>query len=342
MYRWLQGFLFGLEPERAHHLTLHVSQILLRIPGMNHLWALLWPKVSDHWAGMGLKWENRLGLAAGFDKDARYLEVWKALGFGFVEVGTLTPRPQPGNPQPRLFRLVRHKALLNRLGFNNGGVEAAVPRLRQRPKGLVVGANIGKNKDTPNGEAVKDYVTCVEVLHPWVDYFTINLSSPNTPGLRDLQEAGFLDKLLEAIAGLACQKNLRRPVWVKLAPDLAPDDWQSLWPVFAKHQIDGLVLTNTTVDRSLLGAQAAEAETLGAGGLSGAPLAAKSEAMLKAMKTYGTTDGFCPSLISVGGVMSGGDAARRLESGAHLVQVYTGLVYRGPALVGECVRAMRS
>jgi dihydroorotate dehydrogenase len=147
---------------------------------------------------------------------------------------------------------------------------------------------------------------------------------------------------LEAIAGLDCQKNVRRPVWVKLAPDLAPDDWQSLWPVFAKHQIDGLVLTNTTVDRSLLGAQAAEAETLGAGGLSGAPLAAKSEAMLKAMKTYGTTDGFCPALISVGGVMRGGDAARRLESGAHLVQVYTGLVYRGPALVGECVRAMRS
>ncbi|NBW33285.1 MAG: quinone-dependent dihydroorotate dehydrogenase [Cytophagia bacterium] len=342
MYRWLQGFLFGMEPESAHYLTLNVSRALLKIPGMSRLWALLWPKVSDPWDGMGLAWPNRLGLAAGFDKDAKYLQVWKALGFGFVEVGTLTPRPQPGNPKPRLFRLVTQQALLNRLGFNNGGVEAAIPRLRQRPKGLVVGANIGKNKDTPNQDAAKDYVTCVEVLHPWVDYFTINLSSPNTPGLRDLQEAGFLDSLLEAIDRLPCQQQLRRPVWVKLAPDLAPEDWQDLWPVFAKHRIQGLVLTNTTIDRGVLGGQATEVASLGAGGLSGAPLGSKSLALLESMKAYGTAYGFCPLLVSVGGVMSGRDAAQRLAAGAVLVQVYTGLVYRGPALVEECVTAMRS
>jgi len=341
MYRWLQGLLFLLEPERAHHLTLGFSKFLLHIPGMTRLWSWLWPKVADPWQGMGLNWSNRVGLAAGFDKDARYLDVWKAMGLGFVEVGTLTPRPQTGNPKPRLFRLVQDRALLNRLGFNNGGVEAAVTRLQKRPQGLVVGANIGKNKDTPNSEAVQDYVACVQALHPWVDYFTVNLSSPNTLGLRDLQEAGFLNTLLKAIDELPCQQQKRRPIWVKLAPDLSDQDWQNLWPVLAQHRVDALVLTNTTVDRSVLKHQIQEVATLGPGGLSGAPLTLKSRSMLQSMKAFGKAQGYEPALISVGGVMDGAEAAERAQSGAVLVQVYTGLVYRGPSLVGECAKAIK-
>lgn len=341
MYRWLQGLLFLLEPERAHHLTLGFSKLILQIPGMNRLWARLWPKVADPWQGMGLHWANRVGLAAGFDKDARYLEVWKAMGMGFVEVGTLTPRPQKGNPKPRLFRLVREQALLNRLGFNNGGVELAAKRLQKRPQGLVVGANIGKNKDTPNSDAVNDYVRCVQALHPWVDYFTVNLSSPNTPGLRDLQEAGFLNSLLQAIDELPCQQQKRRPIWVKLAPDLPDHAWQSLWPVLAQHRVDALVLTNTTVDRSVLKHQHDEVTKRGEGGLSGAPLTLKSRSMLQSMKAYGKEQGYEPALVSVGGVMNGTEAAVRQESGAVLVQVYTGLVYRGPSLVGECANAIK-
>jgi len=342
MYLLLRLVMFRLDAERAHHLTLKVASLMLRIPGMAWLWACLWPTVRDPWDGLGLHWPNRVGLAAGFDKDARYLTVWKAMGFGSVEVGTLTPRPQPGNLQPRLFRLVKDKALINRLGFNNGGVVAAASRLKQRPSGLVVGANIGKNKDTPNEEALWDYLVAFEQLHPWVDYFTINLSSPNTPDLRELQEAKFIDSLLQHIHDLPCQQALARPVCIKLAPDMEPKQWQALWPVLSKHRISGLVLTNTTVDRAGLRTSTEELERLGNGGLSGAPLMDKSLAMLEAMRHYGHAQGFLPELVSVGGIMNGKDAARRMQGGASWVQVYTGLVYRGPILVSEVATAIRA
>lgn len=342
MYSLLRQFMFRLDAERAHHLTLNMASVLLRIPGMTWLWAQFWPKVLDPWEGLGLHWSNRVGLAAGFDKDARYLHVWKAMGFGSVEVGTLTPRPQPGNPKPRLFRLLQDQALINRLGFNNGGVAAAIPRLKHRPSGLVVGANIGKNKDTSNTEALGDYLKCFEELHPWVDYFTINLSSPNTPGLRELQEANFIDSLLQHLHDLPCQQTKPRPICIKLAPDMEPAQWQSLWKVLRKHRVSGLVLTNTTVDRTGLKTSPEELERLGNGGLSGAPLAPKSAAVLEAMRQYGEQEGFLPALVAVGGIMSGEDAMQRMHGGASWVQVYTGLVYRGPALVGEIASAIRT
>ncbi len=342
MYSLLRQVMFRLDAERAHHLTLNLASVLLRIPGMAWLWAQFWPKVHDPWEGLGLHWPNRVGLAAGFDKDARYLHVWKAMGFGSVEVGTLTPRPQSGNPQPRLFRLLQDEALINRLGFNNGGVASAIKRLRYRPSGLVVGANIGKNKDTPNQEALGDYLKCFEQLHPWVDYFTINLSSPNTPGIRELQEANFINSLLQHINNLPCQQANSRPICIKLAPDMEPAQWQSLWNVLSKHRISGLVLTNTTVDRVGLKTSPEELERLGHGGISGAPLASKSLAILEAMRHYGEEEGFLPALVAVGGIMSGQDAWQRMQCGASWVQVYTGLVYRGPALVGELASAIRA
>lgn len=342
MYGVLRRIMFSLEAEKAHHLTLNLASVLLCIPGMPWLWGKVWPKVQDPWDGWGLHWTNRVGLAAGFDKDARYLSVWKAMGFGSVEVGTLTPRPQSGNPAPRLFRLLKDHALMNRLGFNNGGVAAAIPRLKNRPAGLVVGANIGKNKDTPNEQALRDYLIAFEQLHPYVDYFTINLSSPNTPGLRDLQEAGFIDSLLKHIQDLPCQQAHPRPVCVKLAPDMVPEQWEVLWSVFSKHRLSGLVLTNTTIDRSGLKTSPQELERLGQGGISGAPLAGRSLAMLESMRQYGEDQGFLPMLIAVGGVMHGKDAAHRVQSGASLVQVYTGLVYRGPQVVSEIASAIRA
>jgi dihydroorotate dehydrogenase len=331
-----------LDAERAHHLTLKLASGLLQIPGMAWLWAQIWPKVQDPWEGLGLNWPNRVGLAAGFDKDARFLHVWKAMGFGSVEVGTLTPRPQPGNSKPRLFRLLKDHALINRLGFNNGGVTEAIPRLKNRPSGLVVGANIGKNKDTPNAEALGDYIKCFEQLHPWVDYFTINLSSPNTPGLRELQEAAFIDSLLQHIQELTCQQRKPRPICIKLAPDMEPAQWKSLWDVLRKHRVSGLVLTNTTVDRAGLKTGAEELERLGNGGLSGSPLAPKAAALLQAMHQFGEQEGYLPALVGVGGIMNGQDAVQRMEYGASWVQVYTGLVYRGPALVSEIASAIRS
>jgi dihydroorotate dehydrogenase len=341
MYWLLRKVLFMIDAEMAHHLTLEMASAILRIPGMPRLWGCLWPAVLDPWEGLGLQWPNRVGLAAGFDKDARYLRVWKAMGFGSVEVGTLTPRPQNGNPRPRLFRLVKDNALINRLGFNNRGVTAAVSRLRHRPAGLVVGANIGKNKNTPNELAMGDYLTAFEQLHPWVDYFTINLSSPNTPGLRELQEAGFIDSLLKHIYDLPCQQVNPRPVCIKLAPDMEPEQWRALWPVLSQHRVAGLVLTNTTIERRGLRTSPKEIEQIGQGGLSGAPLAEMSLALLKAISEYGKAQGFLPALVSVGGILNGPDAAERMQSGASWVQVYTGLVYRGPVLVGEAAAEIR-
>ncbi len=348
MYTLLRAFLFALDPEKAHHWTLTVAAWILKLPGMPALWAAVWPRQEDRWQGMGLVWPNRVGLAAGFDKDAKYLHVWKAMGFGFVEVGTLTPRPQSGNPRPRLFRLVRDRALINRMGFNNEGMEAAFERLQYRPEGLVVGANVGKNKDTPNSEAVADYVQAVQRLHPRVDFFTINLSSPNTPGLRDLQDALFLENLLQHINELPCQRQSPKPLWVKLAPDLEEAELLSLWPVLVRYGVAAVVLTNTTVGREGLVLDSEKVQALGQGGLSGAPLAAKS---LKALKTLvplkaqgkeeAPLEEEAPFLVSVGGIMSGAEAVLRIKAGASLVQVYTGLVYSGPSLVGDCASGIR-
>jgi len=286
----------------------------------------------------GVRFPNRVGLAAGFDKDARWLMELAVLGFGSVEVGTLTPRAQPGNDRPRLFRLVRDRAVLNRMGFNNGGVEAAVARLRRRPAGLVVGGNIGKNKLTPNDDAASDYLAAFDALHPHVDYFAINVSSPNTPGLRALQErdalAGILGRLTEANAAMPT----RCPILLKIAPDLGEAQLDEVADLALEVGLDGLVATNTSTAREPLSeASRTQAEAIGAGGLSGKPLRDRSMQVLRHLveRTEGRL-----AVIASGGIRTAQDARERLAAGAALVQVWTGFVYGGPATASEICRGL--
>jgi dihydroorotate dehydrogenase len=337
MYGLARPFLFGLDPERAHALGLAALESAYRC-GLNPLLAArpqpLPTKV------LGLAFPNPVGLAAGLDKNGAHIDALLSLGFGFVEVGTVTPKPQPGNPKPRMFRLPQHRAIINRLGFNNDGVDALVRNVeRAQRKGGLLGINIGKNKDTPNEAAEGDYMYCLSRVYPLADYVTVNISSPNTAGLRELQEEQALRRLVsilrEAQERLGAQHGKRVPMLVKVAPDLSDDDIDAAGRVLADLHVDGVVATNTTVSRI-----AVQEHPLAraAGGLSGAPLMDKSTAVLRMLRTR------LPEaipLIGVGGIMTGADAAKKMAAGASLVQLYTGLIYRGPALVGECVDAMR-
>jgi dihydroorotate dehydrogenase len=337
MYGLARPFLFGLDPERAHALGLSALESAYRC-GLNPLLAArpqpLPTKV------LGLAFPNPVGLAAGLDKNGAHIDALLSLGFGFVEVGTVTPKPQPGNPKPRMFRLPQHRAIINRLGFNNDGVDALVRNVeRAQRKGGLLGINIGRNKDTPNESAESDYLFCMERVYPLADYITVNISSPNTAGLRELQEEqalrGLVSILREALERLGAQHGKRVPMLVKVAPDLSDDDIDAAGRVLADLHVDGVVATNTTVSRI-----AVQEHPLAraAGGLSGAPLMDKSTAVLRMLRTR------LPEaipLIGVGGIMTGADAAKKMAAGASLVQLYTGLIYRGPALVGECVDAMR-
>ena len=289
---------------------------------------------------LGLVFPNPVGLAAGLDKNGAHVDALLALGFGFVEVGTVTPKPQSGNPKPRMFRLPQHRAIINRLGFNNDGVDALVRNVeRARRRDGLLGINIGRNKDTPNESAQDDYLYCLERVYPLADYITVNISSPNTAGLRELQEEQALRRLVstlrEAQERLGAQHGKRVPMLVKVAPDLSDDDIDAAARVLGDLAVDGVIATNTTVSRIAVQDVALAHET---GGLSGAPLMDKSTAVLRMLRTR------LPEaipLVGVGGILSGADAAKKMAAGASLVQCYTGLVYRGPALVGECVDAMR-
>jgi len=337
MYGLARPFLFGLDPERAHALGLSALESAYRC-GLNPLLAArpnpLPTKV------LGLVFPNPVGLAAGLDKNGAHVDALLSLGFGFVEVGTVTPRPQPGNPKPRMFRLPQHRAIINRLGFNNDGVDALVRNVeRAQRKGGLLGINIGRNKDTPNESAESDYLFCLERVYPLADYITVNISSPNTAGLRELQEEQALRRLVsilrEAQERLGAQHGKRVPMLVKVAPDLSDDDIDAAGRVLGDLQVDGVIATNTTVSRI-----AVQEHPLAraAGGLSGAPLMDKSTAVLRMLRTR------LPEsipLVGVGGIMTGADAAKKMAAGASLVQLYTGLVYRGPVLIGECVEAMR-
>jgi dihydroorotate dehydrogenase len=337
MYGLARPFLFGLDPERAHALGLSALESAYRC-GLNPLLAArpqpLPTKV------LGLAFPNPVGLAAGLDKNGAHIDALLSLGFGFVEVGTVTPKPQPGNPKPRMFRLPQHRAIINRLGFNNDGVDALVRNVeRAQRKGGLLGINIGRNKDTPNESAESDYLFCMERVYPLADYITVNISSPNTAGLRELQEEQALRRLVsilrEAQERLGAQHGKRVPMLVKVAPDLSDDDIDAAGRVLADLHVDGVVATNTTVSRI-----AVQEHPLAraAGGLSGAPLMDKSTAVLRMLRTR------LPEsipLVGVGGIMTGADAAKKMAAGASLVQLYTGLVYRGPVLIGECVDAIR-
>jgi len=337
MYGLLRPVLFGLDPERAHAIGLRGLDVLQHTGLGGVLGARPRPFPTRL---LGLTFPNPVGLAAGLDKNGEHIDALFGLGFGFVEIGTITPRPQPGNPAPRMFRLPRHRALINRLGFNNDGVDALVRNVeRAQRRGGLLGINIGKNKDTPNEEAERDYLHCLERVYPLADYITVNISSPNTAGLRELQEEQALRRLVatlrEAQERLGAQHGKRVPMLVKIAPDLSDDDVHACARVLGDLQVDGVIATNTTVSRISVQEDPLSRET---GGLSGEPLMNKSTAVLRMLRTR------LPEaipLVGVGGILSGADAVKKMAAGASLVQVYTGLIYRGPGLIGECVEAIR-
>jgi dihydroorotate dehydrogenase len=337
MYALARPFLFCLDAERAHDLALASIEAAYRT-GFNPLLAARAAPLPIE--VFGLRFENPVGLAAGLDKNGAHVDALASLGFGFIEVGTTTPRAQPGNPKPRMFRLPEAEGVINRLGFNNGGVDALVRNVERAKFAGVLGINIGKNKDTPNERAVDDYLFCLERVYARASYVTINISSPNTQGLRDLQEEEtlkrFIGTLRDAQERLAAKHGSRKPMLLKIAPDLADGELDGIADVVLASGIDGLICTNTTIDRTpVAGSRHADE----AGGLSGKPLFEKSTAVLRGMA--GRLRGKVP-LVGVGGIVRGDDAAAKIEAGASLVQFYTGMVFRGPPLIGECVEAIRA
>lgn len=286
---------------------------------------------------MGIMFPNPVGLAAGFDKDAKRIDELAAFGFGFIEIGTLTPKAQPGNDKPRLFRLPKDKALINRMGFNNGGVQDAVLRLKNRKSKIIVGGNIGKNKVTPNESAFEDYNTCFETLYPYVDYFVLNVSSPNTPGLRELQEREPLRKLLSDVIALSKAKPEYKPVLLKIAPDLNNEQLNDVVSILKETKTDGVIATNTTISREGLDTSTETISTIGLGGLSGKPLTQRSTEVISFLRQALGKDF---PIIGVGGIMTEQDALDKLKAGADLVQIYTGFIYEGPGLVSRINKAL--
>ena len=339
-YSLARPFLFGLDPETAHDVTL---ASLARLQGTPLAWAWCSAMVEDPVELAGLKFPNRIGLAAGLDKNARCIDGLGAMGFGFVEVGTVTPLAQPGNPRPRMFRLPRANALINRLGFNNDGLQAFIANVQRstfRSRGRILGLNIGKNAATPLERATDDYLQGLEGVYRHADYVTVNISSPNTKNLRALQSDEALDGLLGALAArrteLASAQGRRVPLFVKIAPDLEAEQVEVIAATLKRHGMDGVVATNTTISREAVKGLPHADET---GGLSGAPVLEASNRVIAQLRAH---LGPRFPIIGVGGVMSGADAAAKIRAGADLVQIYTGLIYRGPALVREAAQAVKA
>lgn len=329
----IRPLFFTVDPEKIHHFTFKLVKILNAVPGLSFLFRSVYVVKSDKLKRtvFGLEFQNPVGLAAGFDKDGKLYKELGNYGFGFVEVGTVTPKPQDGNPTPRLFRLPQDKGLINRMGFNNQGVEGLVSRLRNRKKGkLIIGGNIGKNKVTPNEDALDDYKICFEALFDHVDYFVVNVSSPNTPNLRDLQEKEPLKKLLISLQKDNDLKQNPKPILLKIAPDLTNGQLDDIVEIVHESKIAGLIATNTTISREGLKESKARVEQIGMGGLSGAPVQKRSTEVIKYLNDKG--NGSIP-IIAVGGIFTAADAQEKLDAGASLVQVYTGFIYEGPGMV---------
>lgn len=344
MYSLLRSFFFLFPPEGVHHFSMACLR-LLRKAGLLKLFSGLFdPGTEQACTAFGLRFPNPVGLAAGFDKNACWLAELEALGFGCVEIGTVTPRPQPGNDKPRLFRLPKDKALVNRMGFNNDGVEAVAGRLKdwrkRRDSRMIIGGNIGKNKVTPNEEAWQDYEICFRELYPYVDYFVVNVSSPNTPGLRELQEKESLRKILarlQEVRQTLAAASGHKPLLLKIAPDLTEQQIDDVIALAQEIRLDGLVATNTTIGREGLVTDRTIVEKIGAGGLSGKPLQRRSTGILQYI--CAKTNGQVP-VIASGGVFTGRDAQEKMHSGAVLVQVYTGFIYEGPRIVRKICRGL--
>ncbi len=329
MYSFIVRLLFLMPAETAHYFTLNTFKVLLRIPFVKPLLHELF-FVSNPVQFLGITFPNRVGLAAGFDKNARYLEEFKTMGFGSVEIGTVTPVGQPGNDKPRLFRLIKDKAIINRMGFNNDGADAVVERLKNRPAGIIVGGNIGKNKVTPNEDAQRDYEICFEKLYDYVDYFVVNVSSPNTPNLRALQDKEPLMKILSSLVEKRKGRAVHKPILLKIAPDLTESQLDDVVDIVTQSGIEGIVATNTTISRANLKTETAKVEAIGAGGLSGQILHTHSTEVLRYINQK--SNGRIP-LIGVGGIHNVETAKAKLDEGATLVQLYTGFIYEGPGLV---------
>jgi len=335
MYKvFIKPILFLFDPEWVHHTVFSTLKLIHRIPGMGNLIKGFY-QVKDQRLErklFGLTFPNPVGLAAGFDKDAKLYKELSNFGFGFIEIGTLTPKPQPGNPKKRLFRLPEDGGLINRMGFNNEGVEAPIERLK-RNKGILIGGNIGKNKLTPNEEAVSDYVQCFEALFTHVDYFVVNVSSPNTPNLRALQDKEPLTHILQTLKDLNHSKPKPKPILLKIAPDLTEEQLVDIIDIITSVKIDGVIATNTTLSREGLHSK----NKSEMGGLSGKPVTKKSTEVIRFL--YEKSKNAFP-IIGVGGIHSPEDAIEKLEAGASLIQLYTGFVYEGPGVVKRINKAI--
>jgi dihydroorotate dehydrogenase len=317
------------DPEKIHYAAMNFLKIACKIPGVKSVFSNLFEikKSSLERKIMGLTFKNPVGLAAGFDKNGVWIDELATLGFGFVEIGTVTPVAQEGNPKPRLFRLKKDEALINRMGFNNDGLDEVVKNLKNRKSYIIVGGNLGKNKNTPNENALDDYLKGYKALVNLVDYFVVNVSSPNTPGLRELQEKGPLKAILNALQ--AENQNAKKPILLKIAPDLTNSQLDDIVEIVLETKIEGVIATNTTIDRSNLKSDENEITDIGAGGLSGKPLKAKSTEVIKYLNQKGGNQFI---IIGVGGIQTAQDAQEKLDAGASLVQVYSGFVYEGPAI----------
>lgn len=328
----LRPIFFSIDPERIHHLVFKLIKFSQSIPGIPFLTRLIYVTKNQKLERevFGIKFPNPVGLAAGFDKDAKLYKELSNFGFGFIEIGTITPHAQPGNDKPRMFRLPEDQALINRMGFNNEGISGAIERLKNRPKDLIIGGNIGKNKNTPNEQATSDYEKCFEALYAYVDYFVVNVSSPNTPNLRALQEKEPLKQLLQHLQSLNNNKPKQKPILLKIAPDLTNEQLDDIVEIVLDSKIAGVIASNTTISRANLKTSATRIEEIGMGGLSGKPLTKRSTEVIaylskKSNKSF--------PIIGVGGIHSADDALEKLNAGASLVQLYTGFIYEGPALI---------
>jgi dihydroorotate dehydrogenase len=328
----LRPIFFSIDPEKIHHLVFKLIKFSQSIPGVPFITRLIYVTKSQKLERevFGIKFPNPVGLAAGFDKDAKLYKELSNFGFGFIEIGTITPLAQPGNDKPRMFRLPADQALINRMGFNNEGIDGAIERLKNRPKDLIIGGNIGKNKNTPNEEAINDYEKCFEALYPYVDYFVVNVSSPNTPNLRALQEKEPLKHLLLHLQQLNTNKAKQKPILLKIAPDLTNEQLDDIVEIVQDSKIAGVIASNTTISREGLATSKERITEIGMGGLSGKPLTQRSTEVIaylskKSNKSF--------PIIGVGGIHSADDAVQKLNAGASLVQLYTGFIYEGPALI---------
>lgn len=340
MYGLVKKFLFKKNPEAAHHWAMNnLGGFLTSAYGewmiKRYCGTEAYDQPKEMW---GLKFKNIIGLAAGFDKNAEYIDELAALGFGFIEIGTLTPKAQPGNDLPRLFRITEDEGLINRMGFNNLGVDDAVKRLERRRSEIIVGGNIGKNKVTANEDAVKDYEYCLNALHDVVDYFVVNVSSPNTPNLRELQEKEPLKRILNTLQDINQGKAQPKPILLKIAPDLTPGQLTDVIDIVTETEIQGIVATNTTISRENLSTSAQELNTIGAGGVSGAPVRSISTKIITDIKAQNPNI----PIIGVGGIFNSENAQEKLNAGADLLQIYSGFIYEGPNIVKKILKGLKS